>query len=765
MIPAALSAGPAARRRAFSCLLPVLIALSLWPRATDAATVRGVVTDPDGRPVPHARVLLSGPLGVRVASSDDEGAYRVDDLNAGTYRVLVEVDGFRADPTLVTLALEDDRELPLALRLSTVTESVVVSAAQIETPASSSGGSLTVLDAATLRTRQIDSLADALRLVPGMTVTASGGRGAITSLFPRGGESDYTLVLVDGVRANAFGGGFDLSQAPLGGVERIEVARGPQSAIFGADAIGGVVNIVTASDGPLGADAQFEAGGERRRRAVAHGGGRTGRWSWSGTADRETSDGFTGIAPASGEQVGNEDFWSRQFGAVVGFAPTTASLVRGTVRRHETDRGYPGPYGSNPIGAFPGVDRVSRGRYDDWFGGMTATHPWGGLMSGRIQQRWSAASGDLDSTYRSPFGDSTFETRRRSLRTQTDIVLRPSTGATVGIELQQERARSTFITGEAGTVVPIERWVAGYFAELRQDIGSRLAFAAGVRIEQLHRDAVEADPLAFTPRPALPEDTRVSANPRVSLSWIAWRDPVHAGETRLHASAGTGIRPPDAYEIAYTDNPHLLPERSRSIEGGVQHTFGRIAADVQLTMFRNDYDDLIVAVGPAFADASRYRTDNISNARAQGIEVGAGWRTRSGFAARGTYTFLDTAILAVDRAATAPPPFSAGDALIRRPRHQAHADVTWTGARVQAFASMGARGRALDIEPNFGAFGGLFEVAGFTRVDAGLRVRVHRVVDVFARVTNLLDRTYEESLGFPAPGRLGVAGVRVALGR
>lgn len=762
MFPVVLPAGRLARHRSLF-ISSLLLALSITT-AAHAASLGGTVTDPDGRAVARAEVLVSGPLGVRVVISDADGRYEAADLAAGTYRVLVSIDGFRADPAVVALAQDEARELPLALHLSAVTESVVVSAAHVETPASIAGGSVTVLDAATLRARQIDSLSDALRLVPGLTVTSSGGRGAITSLFPRGGESDYTLVLVDGVRANAFGGGFDLSQAPIGGVERIEVARGPQSALFGADAIGGVVQIVTAADGPPRGEAGFEAGGEALRRAVAHAGGRTGRWSWSGTADRETSDGFTGIAPASGERVTNDDFWSRQFGGVVGFTPAATSLVRATVRRHESDRGYPGPFGSNPIGAFPGVDDVSRGRYDDWFGGATATHPWGPLLSGRLQQRWSASVGDLESGYDSPFGFSTFTTKRRSLRTQTDLAIRPSTAASAGVEIQNERARSTFITGEAGSSVPIERRTIGSFVEVRQDLTPRAAVTAGVRVEQIHRDAVEADPFAFTPRPAFPEDARASVNPRMAASWTVWRNAAGSSDTRLYGSFGTGIRPPDAYEIAYTDNPHLKPERSRSVDVGVQHTFGGVAADVQMTAFRNDYDDLIVAVGPAFADSSHYRTDNISNARAQGVEVGGGWRI-GGLALRASYTFLDTTILAVDRASSAPPPFSVGDALIRRPRHQARADVTWTLDRVQAFASIGARGRSLDIEPNYGAFGGLFDLPGYTRVDAGLRVRVHRFVDVFVRASNLLDRSYEESLGFPAPGRLAVVGARVAVGR
>jgi outer membrane receptor protein involved in Fe transport len=243
------------------------------------------------------------------------------------------------------------------------------------------------------------------------------------------------------------------------------------------------------------------------------------------------------------------------------------------------------------------------------------------------------------------------------------------------------------------------------------------------------------------------------------------RDEAGSANTRVHASAGTGIRPPDAYEIAYTDNPQLKPERSRSIEAGLSHVFPRVAAHLQITAFRNEYDDLIVAVGRALQDASRFRTDNISNARAQGVELGAAWRSTWGLSVRAGYTWLDTAILAVDRAGAAPPPFSAGDALVRRPRHQGSVGLTYVRARVTGFLDVGGRGRSLDIEPNYGASGGLFAVPGFTTVDAGGAIRVHRTIEVLARGANLLDRSYEETLGFPALGRSGMVGVRVAVGR
>ena len=358
-----------------------------------------------------------------------------------------------------------------------------------------------------------------------------------------------------------------------------------------------------------------------------------------------------------------------------------------------------------------------------------------------------------------------FQTRRISGRAQSDIAISATASVSAASKAYQERARSTYITGASFEEVPIERTDIGYFGELRQQLGPRLALTAGMRLEQLHRDALEPDPNPFAPRPAFTSDAQLSANPRAGVVYALRRDASGSAVTRVHASAGTGIRPPDAYEIAYTDNPGLKPERSRSFEAGLSHMFPRVAADVHLTAFRNDYDDLIVAVGRAFQDASHFRTDNISNARAQGVEIGAAWRSSWGLSARAGYTWLDTAILDVDRAGTAPPPFSAGDPLVRRPRHQGNLGVTYVRSRVTGFLDVGGRGRALDIEPNYGAFGGLFTVPGFTVVDAGGAFRVYRTLEVFARATNLLDRAYEEILGFPALRRNGMIGVRVAVGR
>ncbi len=516
--PAVLSVGQPAHTsslvaRWFRPVLLATLVLTASILPAEAAGVRGLVTDPEGRPVVSARVAVVGPLGARTVYTDADGRFDVPNLPPGIYRLLADAPGLHGATEAAPLVGDEIRAIDVALAISPVAESVVVSAAQIETPIENVIGSVTVITSAQLRDRQVESFGDALRTVPGLTVSRSGGRGALTSMFPRGGESDFTLVLVDGVRMNAFGGGVDLALMDVGNIERIEYAPGPQSALYGADAIGGVVQVITRSGGRPGGDGLVEAGSQRSSRAVANTSGSAGAFTWGGSVERGESRGFTGLAPASGEHVSNDDSWYRRLSTALGWQGHTGATLRGSARAFDNERGFPGPYGSNPIGAYPGVDRISRGRNENRQAGIAAMTPLGRVLDGGIRLRLSSTYGDLRSEFESPFGPSVFRTQRLSMRAQGDVAIGATGSLSVGIEGHQERARSTYITGASFEEVPIERTDVGYFGELRQQLGSRATMTAGVRLESLHRKALAPDPNPFAPRPAFAERLAALAKP------------------------------------------------------------------------------------------------------------------------------------------------------------------------------------------------------------------------------------------------------------
>ena len=740
-----------------------ILALSL-PSLAAAGPVTGRVVDPDGRPVAGARVLVSragAPL--QTVTTGNDGGFAVDlpDQDRATLRVAA--DGFRADDVLVEEG-RDRRDVgTIRLAVNALSESLVVSASHVEVPLTRVTSTVTVISGAELQARGLHSIGEALRAVPGLTVVSTGGTGATTGVFPRGGESNYTLAIVDGVPVNAFGGDVDFGQISTANVDRIEIVRGPQSALFGAGAIGAVVRIVTRRGGPPSASVMAEGGGYGTGRVTAATAGSRGAVEWGAHFDRLQSDGLNGERLESGAVVANDDYERQGAAAALGWRQGEA-YVRGDVRYSTDDRGFPGPFGSNPIGAYAGIDAISRGVNDRSVASAAAALP----LTARLRLQMQTGYTRLESDFASPFGASQSFSRRWAGRAQADLRLAPGLDASAGVEVQRERAGSTYITGAVSQEIPIGRTTAGYFAEARWSARDRLFLTAGVRAEDIRRDAIEEAPSMFSPRPLLPADTVVSVNPRASAGWI-----VRGGATdytKIRGAGGTGIRAPDAFELAFTDNPGLRPERSISAEVGVDQAFARGVGLLEATAFFNEYDDLIVAVG-SFRGSSRFRTDNIANARARGLEVALTLRGRLpvrravDLGARFGYTRLDSEVLDVDRAGSAPPPFTAGQPLLRRPRHQFFADLSATSGRLAGFLRGGGRSTALDVEPSYGTFGGLFDSAGYQAWDAGASFRVGRGAEIFGRVENLFDRAYEEAFGFPALGRRAIAGLRIAAGR
>lgn len=733
---------------------------ALWTVPAFADPIRGRVLGPDGRPAAGVTVTIAGASAVPLRFTTSADGRFAGDVASGLATVTAFAPGLDAS---VTVTVAGDTAVELALQVRAVSETLTVTASTVDTLLSLAGPSVSVLTREDLAARQVQTLGDALRLTPGFAVSRAGGPGTVTSIFPRGGESDFTLVLVDGVRANAFGGGLDLSQVPLDDAARVEVVRGPQSALFGADAIGGVIQIVTAHGDAAALQASGEVGGREARSGTAAIRAGSAAWRASVSAARQQDAGFTGTAPADGTRVTNDDAALSHLAASASLRSRAGREGGLSAQYVDSDRGSPGPYGSNPVGNFFGVDREARSLTRRRSAAGFLVQPWSGPAS-RVRVRLDGDVADFGSEFRSNFG-SRGSTRRAHGRLQIDAAATSSFSASAGVDVLRESGRNTFITA-AATEIPVERGDAAVFAEGRWQPSARGAVTLGVRAERITRAALAANPSPFSPRPAFPADTIVSVNPRISAIWtLRSGADADAAATRVRVAAGTGIRPPDAFEIAFTDNSGLAPERNASGELGLVQTFAHGTVQADATAFLNRYDDLIVAVG-RLSSTSRYQTDNIANARARGVELSLAWRPSTRFSAGGHYTWLDTDVLAVDGAATeAPSPFRIGDPLLRRPRHQGGIDVTWQAGRAQLFATATLRGDTLDVEPNFGASGGLFTNPGHRVFTVGGAWRLQNYVSIYARVVNATDLRYEDVLGYPALGRTAYAGVRIAARR
>lgn len=330
--------------------------------ATSEGFVTGTVTDPLGAAVYNARVnilTVSGVLLATHATTDSRGQYTVPIYKAGRYRVRVVATGFNVtEGPEVYVAMGKTAYVDVALQFGQLEQKVTVTANGIPTPQTQTGTSTTVIDMA-LYPHTLD-LQDTLRLVSGLQLTSSGGRGAVTSLFTLGGNSNATDVLLDGVPINDIGGGTNFAYLPSNGISQQEIYRGPDSALYGADASAGVVALTTArgtTSRPL-LQYAIDGGNFGTYHQEASLGGVHNAFDYFGDFARiDTSNSFPNSAYHNASSVAN-----------LGYSLGPRTQIRATVHRIAASTGEP-----NAI-FFYGIPDVQYLKNHDLFGSATVQH-------------------------------------------------------------------------------------------------------------------------------------------------------------------------------------------------------------------------------------------------------------------------------------------------------------------------------------------------------------------------------------------------------
>lgn len=734
-------------------LAAVLLILRAAPAAANTASISGTVLDPDGRAIPQARVsLLETMTALEERTTDAEGRYRFDGLPAGVYRLVANAPGFSAASQDLRLGADEAQRVDLHLAVSAVAQQVVVSASLEDTLAAETGSSVAVVTRSEMEDRGEQSVLDALRGVPGVEVNQTGQRGGVTGVFIRGGDSDYNLVMVDGIQVNEFGGGFDFAPLTVDGVDRVEVTRGPESALYGSNAVAGVINIVSREgDGPPHFDALAEGGSFTTRRFALGGSGLSRGLGWAFNASRLDSGGV----------VQNDNYRNQTAFATLEYPRTPRRQVAFHFFGNANDAGAPGPFGSDPDHLFTGIDTVSSDKQNLF--GFEASDAE--QLSSRFRQVTTASLATNDYYFRSPFGDSFSNSLRDVLNTRSEVTASDKDVLVAGLEYNREQVRNTFIAGANNSPFLLPRTSLAFFAENRWNPTPRLFLTAGVRLDDIRTHSLPPDAGA---RPLIAASSVAKVSPRIAAAYLLRRSDSSSGlgGTRLHSSFGTGIRAPDGLELAFTNNPQLKPEKSVSFDAGVEQRLFSDRAVLDATYFYNRFEDQIVVLGGSFTNLSTFTSANLGNSRALGLELSARLRPTRSLEVTAEYTRDDTAILAVGGSNLAVAPFQAGQPLTRRPKNAGFYAATWTRGRLTLSTDSVIRGPALDLEPNDGTFACelglpcLFTNKGYVRADAGFAYRLPRGVELYGRLNNFLDEKYEESLGFPALRINFLAGVR-----
>ena len=718
------------------------------PQPAPAAMLWGMVFDPSGRGVPGARVSLLTPLAVlEERQTDARGRYRFPGLRGGAFRLAANQPGFSTSSSEVQLGEGEVKQVDLHLELSALQEQVVVSASLGGALAPQIGSSVSILTRHEMDERGAQAVLEVFRGVPGVEVNQSGRRGGVTGVFIRGGNSNYNLVMIDGIQVNEFGGAFDFASLAVDGLEQVEIVRGPQSALYGSNAVTGVINLVSRrGEGTPRFTALAEGGSFTTRRFAAGGSGLNRGFRWAFNLSRLDSGGV----------VRNDDYRNQTAWLSFGYSRTPRRQFGFHFFGDANDAGAPGPFGSDPLHVFPGVDTVSRDK-QNLFGYQAS---YAEQFSTRFRQVATLSVATNRLFFRSPFGDSFSHNLRAAGNLRSELAISSKDLLVVGFEINREQIKNTFIGDSNNAAFLLPRTSYAYFAENRWSPTPRWFVIAGLRVDDIRTHRLPPD--AFGLRPLLPASSIRKANPRISAAYLARESSPGGpfGATRLHGSFGTGIRAPNGFELAFTNNPHLKPERSISFDLGAEQRFFGHRAVLDVTYFFNRFEDQIVVLGGSLRNLSSFTSDNLANARAQGVEVSFRIQPFRSFELAGEYTRLNSAILALDGATMAPSPFRVGQPLLRRPRNSAGYNVTWRHRRLMLNLNGYVRGPVLDVEPNFGAFGGVFRNKGYVLANAGFAYQLPAGLEIHARLNNFLNQKYEESFGFPALHLNFLAGVK-----
>ena len=715
--------------------------------------INGSIVDPSGRAVPGAAVVCPG---ARTESGAD-GSFRL----GGVERCVATIskNGFEA-AKFDLLAGGANR---IELKLAAASERMIVSATRTPVTLEESGVSASVLTREDIRARQYAPVLDLLRDVPGLAVVNTSRRGGLTGVFTRGAQRTGTLVLLDGVPLNEPGGEMNLAHLAAADLDRIEIVRGPQSALFGAEAAAGIVQLFTArgdaeTSVPRGR-VSYERGSYSTDRWTANlNGGVAQRIDYSLTAEQLHT---AGMFP--------NDFYRNTSGTVnLGARLAAATEIRAIYRQYDAVAGNPNAvaYGIFDSDARGGdrdstlairltdargehfVQQVSfgyhrqRNRFDDEVmdGPYTVaalvrkeTQPtprvyFAGLVDPNLPASAVPLGLTLVKTTQTlyPFPGLTVSDRK-NLDYQGTVTHR---GGALVFGFEHER--------QAGAIslIDVTRNNTGGFIHQQFSIGRRLYLTGGARVE--HSSTFGS---RFAPRGSA---TLALAGGRGVLS-----------STYLRASAGRGLTEPSllqnfARESFYVGNAALRPERINTFDLGlVQELFGR-RVRAEATLFRNSFEDLIVFDFSSFPST----WTNVDRSWGRGVEASVTVRPMRHVQISSNWTRLYTKITRTNSAGAYT---GMGQELPRRPKNSGAAWISITPRRWTLIAGGRWTGERQDADFVFGAtrnpgFGTAYLCGSFA---------LTRHVTPYVRVDNLLNERYEEILGYTSLRRNAIAGLRV----
>jgi len=801
-----------------SAVLVSVFLSALFSFAASGAELRGTVSDPLGAVVPLAEVtLLRNNIALAQTTTNDLGEFVFSAVSAGRYRVRATAPGFtEQESSDVYLGGDKSSHIVLPLKIGTVTQQVVVSATGTPAPDSQVGASVAVIRDVTL-TEKLDVL-EPLRLVPGIQVLQTGPRGGTTDLFVRGGNADANKVLLDGIPVNDIGGRVEFGNLSAAGIDHVEVLRGPNSVLYGADALASVVSLSTRQGNTHLPELSYSIDGGNfgtKRQEVSIGGAHGPLDYFSDFSRFDTENGEPNSAFHNGTYAGN-----------FGWSPNSSTQVRFTLRRTATALGLP-----NALDLY-GIADDSFQKEQDTYYGVTVqnqtTERWHNLVRyGATRLRFQFDNPSPTGDPFDPFGSganflgnqvtlrgangfvtsgrgildfagvypSLFDSQsnRNFIYTQSEYTLNRHLSGLLAFRYEKENGFTRF----AGAKTPTDRNNFSYIAQLAGNLWDRLYATAGVGIE---------DNAIFG----------VAASPRVSLAYYLARlqSTGFLNGTKLRFNYGRGIKEPAIFDESTSlfallsqlpNGPQLMSqfhvrpigaERSRSFDFGADEIAWNGRAKLGLTLFHNEFADQIefvdasalpqLGVPLAVAAATPFGASINSGAyRAMGAEAELELNLGHGITAKGSYTYLDAVVQRSFASSALAPAFNpnfptiaigtstplVGGRPFRRAPHSGDFLIGYIRPKFTLSFGGSLVGRRDDSTHLTDAFFGSTLLlpnrnldAAYQKIDLNSSLRINSAIELYTSLENILNEHYDAAFGFPSLPFTFRTGMKFTLG-
>jgi len=746
------------------------VALSASSIATPAQTsenaeLSGILLDSSGASVGgvHVAARSEGDHNARTwgTTSAADGTYRLT-LPAGRYRMRFAGAAFAPREAVVELVAGQRRSLDLKLSLEPLSSSVVVTAQTEPALVNQTTASVTVLSREDIQARESVALTDALLFVPGVAIGRTGPIGGTSSVFLDGGNSNFTKVLVDGAPINPPGGAVDFSSLTLDNIDKVEVVRGAESAIYGSDAVSSVIQLFTHRGetripefSVFGEGGSFSAG-----RGGAQVSGLLGGFDYSAAASYFQTDG----------QGVNDDFRNRTLSGSFGYAFSPDNQLRLSVRNNTSNAGIPGQTEFEPPSRFQRFDQriFSTNARWNFATGSRWRHEISGSESFTRQhndnpiQSFFATDPNAFCPQTNPSavptmefcdftGESRFQYNRADVAGQSSY-LRSNFEMTAGYQYEVENAGLTSIN-----VSHARRNNQAGFLDFRYRPHRRVSLNFGGRAEANQNFG-----------------TRVV--PRAGAAFAMRYGKGSFGDTLLRVFYGQGIKEP-RFDQIFGDNfgdfgnPALKPESSKTWTVGLEQKLLGDRMRLTADYFSSDFYN-VVSFAFCFPDATKPGGNscslilpgdptsfgfffNTDRARARGMHLGGETRFNRWVFLAGNYTYDDSRVLEAPNAFD--PSEQPGNHLIRRPVNSG--SLTLNASYRRFGFSVGGYFSGVRTDSDFLGLG-LTRNPGYARFDVATHYDVARGLTLYVRAANLFDKRYQDALGYPALGRDVRGGLR-----